>query len=62
MKKNKYIYLYVVQGNYGYGDGWEDLCQDIISKLAYDNLKDYRVNDSTGHFRIIRRRELSEEN
>jgi hypothetical protein len=25
MKQNKYLYLYVLQGNYGYGHGWEDL-------------------------------------
>jgi hypothetical protein len=64
-KRNKYDYLYVLQGDYGYGHGWEDL-------TAYDkgsaggegaawlyirrDLKDYRINEG-GTYRIIERRE-----
>lgn len=57
MKKiNKYIYVWVIQGNYGYG--WEDLTQSESYKEARANLKDYRNNEPTAH-RLIRRREIN---
>lgn len=55
-KQNKYLYLYVVQGNYGYG--WEDLTQSESWREARDDLKAYRQNDPHPH-RIIERRELN---
>lgn len=62
MKPRKYDYLIVLQGNYGYGHGFEDLCaaEDTRDgkgrKEIRDNLKDYRTNEG-GNYRIIRRRE-----
>jgi len=61
MKKNKYSYLYVLQGYYSYG--WEDLtAEDKNSPGAYTRIKetrkDYRENEG-GQYRIINRRELN---
>lgn len=55
-KRNKYVYLYVVQGSYGFG--WEDLTQSESRKEARANLKDYRQNQP-GAYRLIFRRELN---
>ena len=62
MKVNKYLYLFVVQGNYGYGNGWEDLTASESYKQAIADLRAYRKNDSyaLGH-RLIKRRELNPE-
>ena len=60
-KTTKYIYLKVLQGNYGYG--WDDLESaeinkpDQIEELRQD-LKAYRENQPAA-YRIIRRRELN---
>lgn len=59
MKKNKFTYLFVVQGFYS--QGWEDLTQSESRAEACANLKDYR-NNERGNFRIIQRREFSGEN
>ena len=56
MRVNKYLYLYVLQGNYGYGHGFEDLCSSESWREIRDNLKDYRTNEG-GWYRIIERRE-----
>ena len=56
MRVNKYEYLHVLQGNYGYGHGWEDLCASGSRREVRDNLKEYRENEG-GHYRIIKRRE-----
>lgn len=56
MSANKYEYLHVLQGNYGYGDGWEDLCASTKRKEVRDDLKAYRKNEG-GSYRIIKRRE-----
>lgn len=58
MKSNKYDYLYVLQGHYGY-HGWEDLCASSIRKETSDNLKDYQLNEG-GNYRIIFRRRMKE--
>ena len=58
MKKNKYQYLYVLQGNYGYGHGWEDLTASESYKEVRSDLTDYRLNEG-GTYRIINRRELN---
>ena len=62
MKVNKYLYLFVVQGDYGYGHGWEDLIASESYKEAIADLRAYRKNDSyaLGH-RLIKRRELNPE-
>lgn len=55
---NKYTYLFVLQGNYG--QGWEDLTASEKRKEVRNDLKAYRENEG-GIYRIIRRRELNEE-
>lgn len=65
MKTAKYEYLYVLQGNYGYGHGWEDLtAEEINSKTPWIARKAIRqtkkeyVENEGGNYRIIKRREL----
>ncbi len=63
MKRNKYTYLYVLQGDYGFGHGWEDLCaEDKALPHAFKRIRGeyqtYRVNEG-GRYRIIERRELN---
>ena len=55
---NKYLYLHVLQGNYGYGHGWEDLCASESRREIRLNLREYRDNEG-GCYRIIQRRELN---
>ena len=59
MKKNKYVYLFVLQGNYGYY-GWEDLTASENRREVRNDLKAYRENEG-GIYRIIQRRELNKE-
>jgi hypothetical protein len=54
-KQNKWEYLFVIQGNYGYG--WDDLDYHENRKEARDNLKKYRENEPKHQHRIILRRE-----
>ena len=56
MKTNKYIYLNVLQGNYGFG--FEDLTASESYSEVKRDLKDYRENDPRP-YRIINRRELN---
>jgi len=56
LKPNKYLYFYVVQGNYG-SYGWEDLAESDTHKEARYNLKEYRISSSPWAHRIIKRRE-----
>lgn len=58
MKKNKYEYLHVLQGHYGYGHGWEDLCASESYREIRQNLREYNENEG-GNYRIIQRRELN---
>jgi hypothetical protein len=51
--------VHVVQGNYGYGHGWEDLTAEDTRKEALARLREYRENEA-GPFRLIRRRERIE--
>lgn len=57
MKHNKYEYFSVLQGNYGYGHGWEDLTAGSRKEVR-QSLKEYRENEG-GNYRIINRRELN---
>jgi hypothetical protein len=59
MKANKYIYLHVLQGDYGYGHGWEDLCASESRQEIRSDLKAYRENEG-GCYRIIQRRKLND--
>lgn len=52
--------VHVVQGNYGYGHGWEDLTAEENRKEARDRLREYRENERGTPFRLIRRRERIE--
>tara|TARA_R110002051_G_scaffold62862_2_gene114610 strand:+ start:478 stop:663 length:186 start_codon:yes stop_codon:yes gene_type:complete len=54
-RKNKYLYLYVLQGNYAHG--FEDLCASESWREVRANRRDYRKNEG-GTYRIIERREL----
>ena len=56
MRTTKYEYITVLQGNYGYGHGWEDLCAGTRKEVRAD-LKAYRENEG-GNYRIINRRVL----
>ena len=55
VKQNKYSYVKVIQGNFGYG--WEDVSE--YDKQAFaavkNDLKEYRLS-STGTYRLIDRR------
>ena len=58
---NKYRYLAILQGNYGYGHGWEDLsAEDLHNPGAWRRIRqtrrEYRENEG-GLYRIIERRE-----
>ena len=55
---NKFEYLHVVQGYYGFG--WEDLTASTSRKEARSNLRAYNTNENAPH-RLIQRRELKEE-
>jgi hypothetical protein len=48
--------MYVVQGNYGYGQGWEDVTAETDRKESLARLREYREN-SPGSHRLIKRRE-----
>ena len=58
-RKNKYLYLYVLQGNYGYGHGFEDLTASNNYWEVLQNLREYKANEG-GCYRIIQRRELNQ--
>ncbi len=57
MRVNKYLYLFVLQGNYGYGHGFEDLCASESWREVRDHLREYNENEG-GNYRIIERRVL----
>ena len=52
---------YIVQGNYGYGHGFEDECSEETRKEALERLKEYRDN-APGIYRLIVRRVKIEAN
>lgn len=56
---NKYVYLHVVQGNYG--QGWEDVTAEEKRSEARARLREYRENEPQYAHRLIRRRERNEE-
>jgi hypothetical protein len=49
--------MWVVQGNYGHGHGWEDVTAEENRKEAKERLREYRENERGVPFRAIRRRE-----
>lgn len=68
MKPRKYSYYKIIQQNYGYGRGFEDVDAHECNSSGFmtsqqratfrENLKAYREN-SPYHTRVIFRRELS---
>ncbi len=64
MYVRKTIDTFEVQGNYGYGHGWECLCAEMTRKAALANLRLYRENEPGVAFRIktvrIPREEISD--
>ena len=57
MKTTKYIYEYIVQGNYG--QGWEDVGAHDNKRDARGEKRTYDANESQPH-RVIFRRTLRE--
>jgi hypothetical protein len=55
---NKYLYLWILQGWYGVGTGWEDLCASESHREIIQNHREYRENER-GMYRIINRREVT---
>lgn len=49
--------MYVLQGNYGYGDGWEDICQSEDRAEMVQDRNDYRANAPEYPYRIVQRRQ-----
>lgn len=47
---------FTLQGNYGYGDGWEDLTTEKTWKGIIQRKKEYRENEPGTPLRIIVRR------
>lgn len=58
-RKNKYNYIYVIQGNYGYG--WEDLSEYERNEreLLRHDYKEYCLAERNYSHRIISRRVLN---
>jgi len=49
--------VFVVQGNYGFGHGWEDLTQEDSRPDARAQYRTYRENEPQYRHRVITRRE-----
>tara|TARA_R110000824_G_C15187886_1_gene674430 strand:+ start:937 stop:1116 length:180 start_codon:yes stop_codon:yes gene_type:complete len=56
-QKNKFVYLYIIQGNYG--QGWEDIAASESWKESRSDLKAYRENMPEYPYRRIKRREAN---
>lgn len=46
---------WILQGNYGYGHGWEDLCAEEFRTEINQRLKEYQENEG-GTYRVITRK------
>ena len=65
-RPTKYRYLRVLQADYGFGHGWEDIGEaerdDPTQRRALrDDLRAYRANMPEYPYRVINRRELRQE-
>ncbi len=47
--------IWVLQGDYGYGHGWEDLCVEEFRTEINARLKEYRENEG-GTYRVVTRK------
>lgn len=45
-----------IEGNYGYGDGWEVVTCEETRREANRAVKEYRENEPEGRFRIRKHR------
>ena len=55
---NKYIYLFVLQADFGFGHGWEDLCQSENKAEMLTDFREYNYKKKENeNYRVIRRRE-----
>jgi hypothetical protein len=54
----KYLYIKVLQANYGFGHGWENIEEADTRRALLPNLKAYRENMPEYPYRIIGRRVL----
>jgi hypothetical protein len=57
-QQNKYQYVHVLQGDYGYGHGWEDLSNGTHRECRADR-REYETSGHPARYRIIQRRELN---
>lgn len=57
MRVNKFLYLWVVQGNYGWGHGFEDLTAEDTYSEGRARLREYRDNEPGIRHRLVHRRE-----
>ncbi len=55
MKEPKYLYEWVLQGDYGYG--WDDLTAASDRTEARSLVRDYMANAPDGAYRLVNRRE-----
>lgn len=55
--KRKTQDVWEIQGNYGYGHGWECVTSETSYSEAIQRLKEYRENEQGVPFRIIKKRE-----
>jgi hypothetical protein len=52
---------YAIEADYGYGDGYEEVCAETDRREAQDRLREYRENDQYARrLRIVRRRDTDE--
>jgi len=52
MKGNRVL---VLQGDYGYGHGWEDLCAEEFRTEINERRREYQENEG-GTYRVVTRR------
>lgn len=56
MYQRKTVDVWEVQGNYGYGHGWEDVYSADSFKDARERLREYRENEPEYRHRLRSRR------
>jgi hypothetical protein len=59
--KRKTTDEYVLQGDYGYGHGWEDLTTEDTRREIRERLREYRENEGDTYRIITRRVKIEEE-
>lgn len=58
--ERKTVDFYVVQGNYGFGHGFEDVYASEDYKDARERLKEYRQNEPNAIHKLVVKREPKE--